>query len=109
MNYPPSMDKECIPLCDALNLLPGVTTIESCCGHSKDNFNVFFTVDSLKALGSLVQFFESCHSGQPYWKVCVYGLCDNEIAYFVIRGPIGEPGYESSKTIATKIIEHLEA
>ena len=31
-NYDGYMDKECIPICDALNSIPNVQTTESCCG-----------------------------------------------------------------------------
>jgi len=41
-DYPSDMDVECIPLCDALNSLPGIQTSESCCGHGSHNFGVAF-------------------------------------------------------------------
>ena len=107
MHYPPDMDKECIRLCDALNELPGITTIESCCGHGRDMFRIFFDADSLKDLGVMVQFFSSCHNGKDGWLVEVYGLCDNEDAHLVIRGPMGSQAYEDSKSIASKIMEYV--
>lgn len=42
IKYDIYMDKECIPLCDALNQLPGVKTFESCCGHLQRSYAVWF-------------------------------------------------------------------
>ena len=41
------MDKECINLCDAINSIEGLMTIESCCGHGKDNFQIYFVLSDL--------------------------------------------------------------
>jgi len=51
--YDDRMDKECVPLCDALNALPGIRTIESCCGHSKHSFRVYFLVDGTSSMQGL--------------------------------------------------------
>lgn len=42
MKYDEYMDKECIPICNALNSLPGVMTTESCCGHCKEPYRIWF-------------------------------------------------------------------
>lgn len=42
LNYDGNMDKECVELCNALNNIPYVTTFESCCGHGKDVFRIWF-------------------------------------------------------------------
>ena len=38
---PEDMDEECIALCVAMNKLPGISTIESCCGHGKYPYRDF--------------------------------------------------------------------
>ena len=56
--YDGNMDKECIGLCDMLNSLPGVETFESCCGHFKERFSIWFfceNVDSISRLGRCVE------------------------------------------------------
>ena len=40
--YPPDMDKDMIPLCDALNSLPGVRTFFCCSGHGRGNEGEFY-------------------------------------------------------------------
>lgn len=46
MKYDEYMDKECITMCDALNELPDVRTFESCCGHLKRKYVVYFYTDN---------------------------------------------------------------
>ena len=56
--YDGNMDKECIGLCDMLNSLPGVETFESCCGHLKERFSIWFfceNIDSISRLGRCVE------------------------------------------------------
>ena len=50
MKYDGYMDKECVELCDALNDIPGIETTESCCGHGKDGFRVWFKITDFSAL-----------------------------------------------------------
>lgn len=49
--------KACARLCEAMNLLPGIQTTESCCGHGKSPFRVFFEMDS-NSIGAVV--FAKC-------------------------------------------------
>lgn len=44
------IDKECIPLINALNSIPGIVTTTSCCGHGKRHFSIFFYVYNLDAI-----------------------------------------------------------
>ena len=41
MKYDAVMDPQCFPICDAINRIPGVRTLESCCGHGKHPFRVW--------------------------------------------------------------------
>lgn len=41
INYE-EFDKECIELCKTLNTMDGLNTTESCCGHLKNKFMIFF-------------------------------------------------------------------
>ena len=40
--YPNDMDKDMIPICDALNSLPGVRTFFCCSGHGRGNEGEFY-------------------------------------------------------------------
>ena len=61
--YDKYMDTECIPLCNALNSLPGVTTTSSCCGHCKNKFMIFFDCDNDVSLSIIARSFNRRYSG----------------------------------------------
>lgn len=61
--YDKYMDAECIPLCDALNSLPGVKTTSSCCGHCKNKFMVFFDCENAVSLSIIARSFNRRYSG----------------------------------------------
>lgn len=61
--YDEYMDVECIPLCNALNSLPGIETLESCCGHTKKPFAIWFRCNSELSL----RFLGRCID-RRYWK-----------------------------------------
>jgi hypothetical protein len=41
MNYK-KFDKEVVVLCKAMNRINGIRTIDSCCGHGKTPFHIYF-------------------------------------------------------------------
>jgi hypothetical protein len=47
------VDSECRELVNALNLIPGASTLESCCGHGKEPFRIWIDVFTDKALDYL--------------------------------------------------------
>lgn len=58
--YPPDMDKDMIPLCDALNALPGVRTFFCCSGHGRGNEGEFYVTmgcGSVRSLKRVVRAF----------------------------------------------------
>ena len=57
------MDKACIPLCNAMNLVPGIATCSSCEGHGNDEFYIMFTCNSTPSLHFLCDVFSTCLSG----------------------------------------------
>ena len=99
---PTDMDRECIALCEAMNRLPGIETRNSCCGHNKYPYRIWFNARSLKALPRLLYWFDICHSGCPGWRVSVETDCAACPAFFVVEGPVGH--YEDAEKIA-KLLE----
>lgn len=66
------MDEECIDLCIAMNNLPGVETIESCFGHFRDAFRIFFRCSNFKSLGILARVFDRRYSNtSKIWSITV--------------------------------------
>jgi len=64
---PKGMDPQCVPLCRALNRLDGITTTESCCGHGKSPFHIWFrarNIPSLFVVGRVL----SHNYGTPFYK-----------------------------------------
>jgi hypothetical protein len=72
-NYPEDMDTECIELCDILNSLPTVKTYESCWGHNKSNYIVFFTVTDWRSISFLARCIDSRYCNwQSNWILYAY-------------------------------------
>lgn len=61
--YDGYMDKECIEIRNALNRLPGVETIESCCGHCKNPYRIWFESTNIYSLGVIARAFDRRYSG----------------------------------------------
>ena len=115
-----NVDKACVNLLDAMNSLPGVATSESCCGHGKGFFDVWFKMDSA-SIGAVT--LSRCLSGRYYnyregetfsdleWEVVldhgdIYGLIN-----FRLRGrPMLADGsvHPPAEKLARNIMEHVE-
>ena len=63
LRYPADIDPEVVALCDAMNSLPGIATFESCCGHGKYPFSIWFTADDTEGL-----FFLTRCVDRRYWE-----------------------------------------
>ena len=67
---PDDIDIECIDLCNILNSLPDTETFESCCGHLKERYSIFFhcyNLEVLSRLGMAVDRNYSCGK----WEIVV--------------------------------------
>ena len=94
------IDPECIELCSAMNQFPGIETIESCCGHGKRSYKIWFIAQRLRNLPKLIYYFDGCHCGFYDWKVFVKTDCSMAPVHFLIEGPIGRKAYKQGKIIA---------
>jgi hypothetical protein len=103
---PPDLDPECLELCRAINALPGLTTIESCCGHGRPDhgFWIWLTADTISDLMPLSYQLDSCHSGYRGWELLVDTDCghDPDDVKFWLRGPVG--AYAEADAIARNIM-----
>lgn len=69
-DYGPEMDREMQSLCDTLNALPGVYTVDSCGGHGKSRPVVFFFCTSLDSLAQIQRAVDPRYGGQKVqWTV----------------------------------------
>ena len=97
------MDTNCINLVRALNRLPGITTIESCEGHDRMPFKIWFIADSLDALIEPCYWVDPCHCGQHGWQIIAQTDCAMSPIKFRLEGPVGELAYEGAEEIARVI------
>ncbi len=108
---PPSrLDPECLALCEALNSIPSLETHESCCGHGRDSFRIWFRVHRLRNLFVVLRAIERRYCGPPEWRC--EGYCGDMEEYAVSfeltsRSVVGEEAYLQSRLIAGNIGEIL--
>src|SRR5262245_11443287 len=105
---PPDLDKECRALCVALNKLPGVHTISSCCGHGRRPYWIFFVVSRLDALVSIAYEArhatrDDCHHDD--WRVVAYTDCARAPIGFRLEGPPGD--YAGAERMAESIEQNV--
>lgn len=104
---PKDIDPECRPLCLALNKIEGIKTLESCCGHGRGTFRIFFFAQGMDALYGV-----TCLIDDPQWQITVcggYGF-SGKTAYFMLEslGVEGERAYEASYRLAKDIEEEIK-
>ena len=121
--YDGSMDPEVIPLCDAINMLPGIRTFESCCGHGKAPFMIFMRVSTRPGPRELRQeglFFLTRCVDFRYWK---YGSTwkielqvgevmspngDLPVIYMLHSGDVrGAEAYDQANDLLQNMVYHL--
>lgn len=106
--YDGRMDEECIPLCDALNSLPGVETTSSCCGHCKNDFMIFFNCNNSYSLAVIARAFSRRYSGTFLaWKIEVETHDNGGYGYFM-HSVKPYPTEFEMKTDVGQLIENLE-
>jgi len=102
------MDAECVNICDAINKIPGLRTLESCCGHGDYPFRIWFLIDDPRTLPMLLYFCDPCHVGFR-WDCKVTTDCAMSPVHYRIESlEIGEEAYLQAEVIATEVQEFLE-
>ena len=104
------VDQECIALCEAINGIKGLRTVESCCGHGEKPFRIWFMVTLLENLPKLLYFIDPCHvelSGQ--WTCAVTTDCAMSSVTFCLESPgVGQVAYEEALKIASALNSEKE-
>jgi len=103
MSLPTGVDQECVALCSAINMLPGLTIVESCCGHGERPFKIWVNAANVSNLAPLCYFLDSCHSGLLGWKVIVQSDCSMARPTFKVEGPVS--AFEDAAAIAKLITD----
>ena len=105
MKYDKYMDEECIPICDALNELPGVTTFESCCGHLKRRYVVYLYTDNLYSMAVIARTFDRRYlPTESAWRVTIETIDVERMPQFCI-GIYSEEPFKDYDTMMTDVNE----
>ena len=105
INYK-ELDEEVVELCKAMNKVPGIKTTESCCGHGKDYFRIFFTVDSIETLNHFM--WAGCYRWWNWrngFRIQIYdgdvnrdsGILKLQLESYKIGEPAYKEAYEMAK------------
>jgi hypothetical protein len=116
--YPENMDAECVDLCNALNTLPGIKTVKSCCGHGTSPFAVWFRCSTNGFVDTRGLFFAARCVNARHWKYGHLWKLSVEIGdvptmpapvrYLLSsESQIGEHAYAQAKDLLLNMLMHL--
>ncbi len=109
----PAFDPEVVELCRAMNALPGITTSESCCGHGKEGFIIFFRVAEADHRGLFILTW-SVDNGYfkhgPFWEIKL-NVSDSPTSplpiNFMLESTVrGEEAYKQAQDVVDNIVYH---
>ena len=99
--YPNDMDKDMIPLCNALNALKGTRTFFCCSGHGRGNegdFYISLGCSNMKSFKTIIKSF----NGETFYKICKPYKIDLDTTFWPIQKN------EISIRICNKCIDYLK-
>ena len=106
IDLPNSMDKECIELCKRLNALDGVETYESCCGHLKEQYMIFFYCNNFVTLAKLFRSVNRNYS-DGRWELLVDGSDYHPTYCFWLRSIKPFKSYKAMEKSVKGLIENI--
>lgn len=101
------MDAPCVDLCILLNRLPGVKTSESCCGHCKYPYQVFFCCDNLDTLTRLGRAVDRRYSDGK-WEIVLDSGDTHPKNRFWLRSLKPFACFEEMDKSVKEIMENIE-
>jgi hypothetical protein len=101
------IDKQILNLCLALNLISGIRTLSSCCGHGIGRINIFFKAENLKAL-----YWISSMCDINQWEIDVlchgFHTCKTKEGIFSFSSvDKGEMAYKAANEIVDSILKSV--
>jgi hypothetical protein len=103
---PGEIDAECLSLVQAMNSVPGVETVESCCGHGRRPFRIWFCISNLEHLSVICSYVSPWHTKFKGWKVEVRAGDFLSPVVFCLEGPVG--AYKEAEEIAACILTYTD-
>jgi len=70
------IDPECEHLCGAMNKIPGIRTVESCCGHGEVPYRIWFEADSVPGMAVVMDYLSPIQNGEFKWDIVVDSVRD---------------------------------
>ncbi len=99
---PAGLDSECQELFRALNALPGIETVESCCGHGIEPYRFWFLADSTqRGLQLLSLLMDPRYYPFKAWDVYLDHRDIEPQTFFRLEGPVG--AYPQARALAAAI------
>ena len=83
INYE-EFDKECVELCKVLNNMKNLETTESCSGHLKNEFVIFFRCDNFSTLAKISRSVNRNYSDGK-WELLVMDSDRRPCCLFLLR------------------------
>ena len=93
IKYDGNMDNECIKLCDILNFIPSIDTFESCCGHLKDKYSIWFFCNDIITISRLGRCVDRNYSDGK-WELLVDSTDAYPTGVFWLRSKIPFQSYD---------------
>ena len=104
---PGNLDPECVGLVRALNLLPGVRTFESCCGHGESRFRVWLRTNRVRPVDPLLGVLP--HTEAAGWSCEVSVSGDGKRSDYLIESQsIGADAYLQAEQIADAMLDAIK-
>lgn len=119
--YPDDMDGDMIPLCDAINALPGVRTFFCCSGHGRGEEGTFYVsggCTNARSLKRLIRCLDMDESERRRWRWRrepyavelehrFWPLKDGELGFRISNGWVDHLKSKSRKREFSRIVSKL--
>ncbi|MEK6833250.1 MAG: hypothetical protein AABY32_04330 [Nanoarchaeota archaeon] len=118
--YDDHMDKPCIDLCNAINEIPGLITNESCSGHGRYDFQIWFRAETIIGLYIVARAIDRRYGGPAtrmndkcwsYWECHVEDtdLTEDPVHFrLTSNGVQGRMAYSQARKIFANIRQFLD-
>lgn len=105
--YDGNMDKECIKLCDILNSVPSIDTFESCCGHLKDRYSIWFFCNDSITISRLGRCVERNYSDGK-WELLVDSTDTHPTGVFWLRSKVPFHSYDEMEKSVNELCNNIQ-
>lgn len=105
--YDGNMDKECIKLCDILNSIPSINTFESCCGHLKDRYSIWFFCNDVTTISRLGRCVEHNYSDGK-WELLVDSTDTHPTGVFWLRSKVPFQSYDEMEESVNELCVNIQ-